>query len=234
MPTALDFSGKEPSKCTIIRHKGGISMDILSLKNISFQNILANISLNVPQNGFITLSGPSGSGKSTILKICARMLTQSTGELIFEGEDAAKIPVDKYRMQVSYCFQQPVLFGDTVADNLDFPFEIRKEPVKRQHEIELLERVNLSSSYLEKPIADLSGGEKQRVALIRNLMFKPKVLLLDEVTAGLDADNKKIVHMLISSYRKSGGTVIAVTHDTDELRQAEQIIRIEEGRIIEQ
>ena len=108
-------------------------MDILSLKNISFQNILANISLNVPQNGFITLSGPSGSGKSTILKICARMLTQSTGELIFEGEDAAKIPVDKYRMKVSYCFQQPVLFGDTVADNLDFPFEIRIEPVKRQH-----------------------------------------------------------------------------------------------------
>lgn len=210
-------------------------MDILSLKNISFKNILTNISLSIPQNSFITLSGPSGSGKSTILKICARMLPQSTGELIFEGEDAAKIPVDKYRMQVSYCFQQPVLFGDTVADNLDFPFEIRKEPVKRQHEIELLERVNLSSSYLEKPIADLSGGEKQRVALIRNLMFKkPKVLLLDEVTAGLDADNKKIVHMLISSYRKSGGTVIAVTHDTDELRQAEQIIRIEEGRIIEQ
>ncbi len=102
MPTALDFSGKEPSKCTIIGHKGGISMDILSLKNISFKknltnislstqnisfkNILTNISLNVPQNGFITLSGPSGSGKSTILKICARMLTQSTGELIFEGK----------------------------------------------------------------------------------------------------------------------------------------------------
>lgn len=107
MPTALDFSGKEPSKCNIIGHKGGISMDILSLKNISFKNILTNISLSIPQNSFITLSGPSGSGKSTILKICARMLTQSTGELIFEGEDAAKIPVDKYRMQVSYCFQQP-------------------------------------------------------------------------------------------------------------------------------
>lgn len=233
MPTALDFSGKEPSKCNIIGHKGGISMDILSLKNISFKNILTNISLSIPQNSFITLSGPSGSGKSTILKICARMLTQSTGELIFEGEDAAKIPVDKYRMQVSYCFQQPVLFENTVADNLDFPFEIRKTAIDRQHEIELLDRVNLSAAYLEKPITDLSGGEKQRVALIRNLMFKPKVLLLDEVTAGLDADNKKIVHMLISSYRKSGGTVIAVTHDTDELRQAEQIIRIEEGRIIE-
>lgn len=208
-------------------------MDILSLKNISFKNILTNISLSIPQNSFITLSGPSGSGKSTILKICARMLTQSTGELIFEGEDAAKIPVDKYRMQVSYCFQQPVLFENTVADNLDFPFEIRKTAIDRQHEIELLERVNLSAAYLEKPITDLSGGEKQRVALIRNLMFKPKILLLDEVTAGLDADNKKIVHMLISSYRKSVGTVIAVTHDTDELRQAEQIIRIEEGRIIE-
>ena len=210
---------------------------ILQVKDLSVyynkKKALNSVSLDFASKEITALIGPSGSGKSPILKICARMLTQSTGELIFEGEDAAKIPVDKYRMQVSYCFQQPVLFGDTVADNLDFPFEIRKEPVKRQHEIELLERVNLSSSYLEKPIADLSGGEKQRVALIRNLMFKPKVLLLDEVTAGLDADNKKIVHMLISSYRKSGGTVIAVTHDTDELRQAEQIILIEEGRIIE-
>ena len=90
-------------------------MDILSLKNISFKNILTNVSLNVSQNGFITLSGPSGSGKSTILKICARMLTQSTGELIFEGNDAAKTPVDKYRMQVSYCFQQPVLWLITLT-----------------------------------------------------------------------------------------------------------------------
>lgn len=208
-------------------------MDILSLKNISFQNILTSISLDVPQNSFITLSGPSGSGKSTILKICARMLTQSTGELIFEGEDAGRTPVDKYRMQVSYCFQQPVLFGNTVADNLDFPFKIRHEPIDRKREAELLERVNLSGAYLEKPVSDLSGGEKQRVALIRNLMFEPKILLLDEVTAGLDADNKEIVHMLISSYRKSGGTIIAVTHDTDELRQAEQIIHIEGGRILE-
>ena len=110
-------------------------------------------------------------------------------------------------MKVSYCFQQPVLFGDTVADKLDFPFEIRKEPVKRQHEIELLKHVNLSSSYLEKPIADLSGGEKQRVALIRNLLFKPKVLLLDEL---------RQAEQTIFSYLHHGSRLSHIRKETDD------------------
>lgn len=209
-------------------------MNALTLKHVSFADILTDICLEIPQHSHVTLSGPSGSGKSTILKICARMLTQTSGKLLFNERPAAEIPANLYRRKVSYCFQQPVLFGNTVADNLDFPFEIRKVPVDRKHEEELLERVNLAASYLEKQVSGLSGGERQRVALIRNLMFRPEVLLTDEITTGLDAGNKEVVHNLISSYMKEGGTVLSVTHDTEELARAGRIIRIEGGRIIEQ
>ncbi|CAM2733491.1 YbbL ABC transporter ATP-binding protein [Streptococcus acidominimus] len=78
----------------------------------------------------------------------------------------------------------------------------------------------------------MSGGEKQRVALIRNLLFEPEALLLDEVTAGLDAKTKAIVHQLIDNYRKSGKTVIKVTHDQSEIDAAERLITIEEGKLI--
>ena len=102
----------------------------------------------------------------------------------------------------------------------------------RNRQQELLDQVNLPKDYLTKSIASLSGGEKQRVALIRNLMFKPAILLLDEVTTGLDAQNKQIVHQLIANYRQTG-TILAITHDPGELAKAEKIITVKGGQINE-
>src|SRR5699024_1333948 len=99
-----------------------------------------------------------------------------------------------YRRQVSYCFQQPTLFGETVADNLAFPYQIRKQVMDTQRVVTALNNVGLSERTLHQPIIELSGGERQRVALIRNILFLPKMLLSDEVTAGLDENNKQIVH----------------------------------------
>ena len=91
-----------------------------------------------------------------------------------------------YRRASSYCFQQPTLFGETVADNLAFPYQIRKQVMDTKRVVTALNNVGLSERTLHQPIIELSGGERQRVALIRNILFLPKVLLLDEVTAGLD------------------------------------------------
>ncbi|MCT7895369.1 MAG: ATP-binding cassette domain-containing protein, partial [Lactobacillus gasseri] len=102
--------------------------------------------------------------------------------------------------------QQPSLFGEKVADNLSFPYEIRKQAVDRERLLQLLHEVSLEADYLDKDITSLSGGEKQRIALIRNLIFLPKVLLLDEVTTGLDEDNKAIVHQLIERVHQQGVT----------------------------
>ena len=93
------------------------------------------------------------------------------GQINFQGKDVAQLDPISYRRQVSYCFQQPSLFGTTVADNLRFPFELRDEPFNQQQAVELLWQVDLDESYLNKKIETLSGGEKQRVALIRNLLF---------------------------------------------------------------
>ena len=94
--------------------------------------------------------------------------------------------------------------------------------------------VDLPESYLTKKITELSGGERQRVALIRNLIFLPKVLLLDEVTVGLDSASKAIVKKLIQRVHADGVTILLVTHESDILAQAQQVIWIKEGKIVDE
>lgn len=209
-------------------------MDIIELNKVSYQVedklILKDIDLHVAEGQRITLTGPSGSGKSTILKLVASLISPTQGQINFQGKDLAELDPIAYRRQVSYCFQQPTLFGTTVADNLRFPFELRDEPFNQQQAVELLWQVDLDESYLNKKIETLSGGEKQRVALIRNLLFPPKVLLLDEVTTGLDENSKAIVHKLIRNYHQEGTTILEVTHDATELDLSNHLITIKEGK----
>lgn len=90
----------------------------------------------------------------------------------------------------------------------------------------------MSADYLDKKITALSGGEKQRVALIRNLLFRPEVLLLDEVTTGLDETSKAIVHQLIAQVQQEGSTILQVTHDQEELAASHKLLQMEKGGIL--
>ena len=142
------------------------------------------------------------------------------------------MPIETYRQKVSYFFQQPTLFGETVYDNLLFPFTVRQEAFNQEKVVALLQQVKLPAAYLEKKIAELSGGERQRVALLRNIIFVPDVLLLDEVTTGLDEESKQIVNQLLNQLNKEQGvTLVRVTHDTEEIQQAQQVIRIVAGKV---
>lgn len=211
-------------------------MAILKLENIAYQanqkQILQNISFEVEESAFLTLIGPSGAGKSTILKLIANLINPIHGKILFNGKDIMKIDPLTYHRNVSYCFQQPSLFGEKVSDNLSFPYEIRNLKVDQERVYQLLRDVNLGAEYLAKDINSLSGGEKQRVALIRNLVFLPKVLLLDEVTTGLDQASKEIVHHLIEQVHRKGVTIVQVTHDQSEIELAQHIIQIEKGGIL--
>ncbi|MGG5341838.1 ABC transporter ATP-binding protein [Enterococcus sp. AZ192] len=198
------------------------------------QMILQDISIMIESGSHVTITGPSGSGKSTLLKLLASLLTPTKGKIIFEGADSSTLPIEEYRMAVSYCFQQPSLFGDTVKDNFLFPYQIRKKSFDERHAIELLDDMQLKPDYLNKPIKELSGGEKQRVALIRNVLFLPKVLLLDEVTAGLDQQSKEIVNQWLTALnRERKVTLIRVTHDNQEIANAQKLIQIKEGQVVE-
>lgn len=211
-------------------------MSILSLTDISYQVeqrlILNKVNLEVQAGDFLTLTGPSGGGKSTLLKIIASLISPSDGEIIFQGQNQRDYEVTTYRQLVSYCFQQPSLFGQTVADNLQFPFVIRNEASSQVQIEQALTKVNLPTSYLNKNITELSGGEKQRVALLRNTMFLPKILLLDEVTVGLDARSIEIVHQFIKQlWQDAGLTIIQITHNQAELSQAAKVLWLEEGSL---
>lgn len=209
-------------------------MNSLELNQVTYQDqdqvILAPLDLTVEKGAYLTLIGPSGSGKSTILKLIASLLTPSAGTILFEGKKQDEYSYTKYRQEVSYCFQQPSLFGKTVRDNLEFPYLVRNQQADSSQMIQALEKVDLTASYLEKKITQLSGGERQRVALLRNVLFQPKVLLLDEVTVGLDEESKKIVQQLIQELSKKQVTILQVTHDQSEIQAAKKIIEIKGGQ----
>lgn len=189
--------------------------------------ILDNISFTLFPGEFKLITGASGCGKSTLLKIVASLLSPDEGEIFFEGENIETLVPETYRQQVSYCAQTPVLFGDTVYDNLLFPWQIRNQRPEPQALLDDLARFALPASILEKNINELSGGEKQRISLIRNLQFLPKVLLLDEITSALDESNKRNVNDIIHRYvRDKQMGVLWVTHDKDEINHADNIITL--------
>ncbi|MGL5346659.1 MAG: ABC transporter ATP-binding protein [Peptostreptococcaceae bacterium] len=211
-------------------------MNILKLENVYYSqdntNIINGVNIEIKQGECISIVGPSGGGKSTLLKLCSDLISPSSGNIFYKGKNYKSYnPID-LRKQISYCIQIPYLFGDTIYDNLVYPFKIRKKEVDKKILIEFLLKFNLDETYLYKDINSLSGGEKQRIALIRNLIFKPEILLLDEVTSALDKGNTKTVENIVKEMNNDGTTVIWVTHN---IRQSESIfdrkIIIEDGMI---
>ena len=208
---------------------------IFEVKNLFYQvgetKILKDINLDIEQGKYLTVIGSSGSGKSTLMRILASMISATSGEVLFHGQNINTFEPTEYRQRVSYAFQQPTLFGKTVRDNLSFPFEVRKQDFNEKRVIDYLEMVNLGQAYIDKSVNDVSGGEKQRIALLRNLLFQPEVLITDEVTAGLDTENKAIVHEMLDEFNRRGLTILRVTHDESEISAATDKIRIRNGEI---
>ncbi|MBR7637776.1 iron ABC transporter ATP-binding protein FetA [Klebsiella michiganensis] len=204
---------------------------ILRLDNVGFQadgvTILNEMSFQLRAGEFKLITGPSGCGKSTLLKIIASLLSPTAGGIFFAGKNINDLTPETYRQQVSYCAQTPALFGDSVYDNLVFPWQIRHQQPDPNALVADLLRFGLAENTLEKSINELSGGEKQRVSLIRNLQFLPQVLLLDEITSALDESNKKNVNEIIHRYTTEKNiAVLWVTHDSNEIAHADEVITL--------
>ncbi|WP_411704681.1 iron efflux ABC transporter ATP-binding subunit FetA [Edaphovirga cremea] len=203
--------------------------EILRLRDVSYEingtSILNEVSLSLRKAEFTLITGPSGCGKSTLLKVISSLISPTSGSILLDGKDIDTIAPEHYRQQVSYCFQTPVLFGETVYDNLALPYQIRHQKVDEIKLKEGLTRLLLPHEILNKSINELSGGEKQRIALLRNLQFTPRILLLDEITSALDEDNKKNVNQMIRELvDQQGVAVLWVTHDQNEISHADEVI----------
>lgn len=210
-------------------------MSYIEYKNVSYMDkelILDNISLCIEKGDFLSIVGPSGSGKTTFLKLCCNLISPSSGTITYDGQDYLLYNPTELRKHIAYCFQTPYLFGKTVMDNLKFPFDIRNKKVNTERIKELFTAFQMDASFVNKEIINLSGGEKQRIALIRTLIFPPDVLLLDEVTSALDMDNTKIVEKVIEELNKNGVTVLGITHNMEQSRRyANKVLEIQAGRV---
>lgn len=215
---------------------GGSILSLFEFQNVFFINddkiILKDITIAINSGDYISIVGPSGSGKSTLLKLCCHLISPTEGAIIYKNKSIMEHNPMELRKNVAYCFQTPYIFGETVMDNISFPFSIRgvKVDLKRAEELFLL--FNLDKEYLKKDVKNLSGGEKQRIALIRTLLFKPEMLLLDEVTSALDFDNALIVENVMKSLNQNGTTILWVTHSPEQSRKnANKILTVESGKI---
>lgn len=213
-------------------------MSLLEINSLSFEiadkKILEDIQFTIEEGEFLSITGPSGSGKSTLLKIIATILSKTSGEILYNGKSIESYEPTEYRKEVSYCFQSPVLFGETVQDNLAFPYVIRQMEFDEVKAVAYLKTVGLPEDYLNKPITSLSGGEKQRIALIRNVLFPPKILLLDEVTSALDEENRQIIWRWLHDLRqKTEMTILMISHNEEEASLADKQIHIVAGKLVD-
>lgn len=211
-------------------------MSLLKLEKVSYisdgKKILDNINIEVSKGDFISVVGSSGSGKSTFFKLCAHLISPTEGNITYNKKSIFDYNPIELRRAIAYCFQNPYLFGDTVIDNLSFPYEIRNEKADNKRIEFLLDKFSLNNAILNEEVKKLSGGEKQRISLIRTLLFKPEILLLDEVTSALDVDNTLIVEEVIRSLNKEGITVMWITHNPEQSkRYANKILTMENGKI---
>lgn len=214
-------------------------MTLLNLKEVCYEadntKILDHVSLEIEQGDCVSLVGASGSGKSTLLKLCADLLTATEGELYYKDKPYKDYNPLNLRKKISYCVQLPYLFGDTVYENVAFPFEVRREKVDTDRINQLMGTFGMDESFLHKNIHSLSGGEKQRIALARNLMYTPEVLLLDEATSALDPETAEKVEKYIQSLNTQGTTVVWITHNIEQSQGIfHKRIKMANGRIVEQ
>jgi putative ABC transport system ATP-binding protein len=196
------------------------------------KTLVAGVSLQVSQGDVIAIVGPSGAGKSSLLRLFNRLDEPTSGTVWLEGVDYRRLPPPQLRQRVGMVLQTPYLFPGTVADNLRFGPQQRGQYLAATTIEDLLDRVNLPG-YGGRDVANLSGGEAQRVSLARTLANRPKVLLLDEPTSALDESTRRDVEELICSIiNRDHLTCLMVTHDLAQARRmSHRLLYLEAGRV---
>ncbi len=215
-----------------------ITMEGVSKSYANGVPALNNVSLKIKKGEFVFIVGDSGSGKSTLIKLLLRELTPSTGYIVVNNFELAKLrrrKVAKFRRSIGVVFQDFRLLKDrNVYENVAFAQRVIEVPTRqiRKNVPAMLSLVGLAGKYKAKP-KQLSGGEQQRVALARALVNNPPILLCDEPTGNLDPRNSWEIMKLLEEINKRGTTVLVVTHNREIVNaMRKRVITVKKGVII--
>jgi ATP-binding cassette, subfamily B, bacterial HlyB/CyaB len=216
----------------------------VEFKNVVFryrqgeQEVLKNISIDIPAGQVIGVVGPSGSGKSTLTKLVQRLYTPEQGQVLVDGLDINQVDPSWLRRQIGMVLQENLLFNRTIHDNIAFA----NPAMPRAHVMQVAQLAGADEfirkmpkgydTVIEERGANLSGGQRQRIAIARALATNPRILIFDEATSALDYESEQIIQNNMREIIK-GRTAIIISHRLAAVRDCHRIISIAEGRLIE-
>jgi subfamily B ATP-binding cassette protein MsbA len=217
--------------------------DSISIRDVTFSYdpktpVLSGITFDVGKNEMVALVGVSGGGKSTLVDLLIRLIEPDKGEILIDGDNIQKFNIESYHKRIGFVSQDSYLFNDTILNNIcygsdyiskDEAIEVAKRAYAHDFIMELPERY--ATEIGEKGVK-LSGGQKQRLSLARALYKKPEILILDEATSSLDSESEKIIQESIASI-KNKYTIIAIAHRISTIKNADKILVIEKGSVVE-
>ncbi len=217
-------------------------MKLIEVNNLVFSydkkvNVIDGVSFCVESGKYISIIGHNGSGKSTFAKLLIGLLEPKSGEIKAFGLDMNRQNIQEIRRKIGIVFQNPdnQFVATTVRDDIAFGLENRCVPQKDMDAIihEFAAKVNMEK-YLDKEPENLSGGQKQRVAIAGILALSPEVIIFDEATSMLDPRGKREVRETIETMRKENPnlSILSITHDLEEAFMSDEIIVLQEGKMI--
>ena len=219
--------------------KGDIVFNNVSFSYEENKEVLHNISFKAPSGSVTALVGSSGSGKSTIASLAATFLNPTKGSVTLDGIDLSKVNLSSFRTHLGVVLQDDFLYAGTIRENILFPRPNASEEelisaVKGAYVNEFTDKFvdGLDTVIGERGIK-LSGGQKQRISIARALLADPKIIILDEATSNLDTESETFIQKSLHTLMKDRTTLV-IAHRLSTIHQANQILVIEEGKIVEE
>lgn len=207
---------------------------VFTLKEVKFKDILYIKKLAIKEKKTTAIVGKSGSGKTTLLKLLNKLISPDSGIIYYRNTPLEAIDAVTLRREVVMMPQTPVIFEGNIRENLLIGIQFSEKKLPADDQLyDMLKAVGLDKK-LDEPVHQLSGGEKQRLALARVMLMEPHVWLLDEPSSALDKNTEdEVMQKMMNFGKRNESTIIFVTHSTPMAwKYAEEIIEIENGEIV--